>query len=68
VVKVIEVQAAVIRSVARYFGTLGFGAVGVTRGAVVGRKSGNLEYPMHLIRGVEPGLDEVRIREVVGGG
>jgi 23S rRNA (cytidine1920-2'-O)/16S rRNA (cytidine1409-2'-O)-methyltransferase len=68
VVKDREVHAAVIRSVARYFGTLGFGAVGVTRGAVAGRKSGNLEYPVHLLRGVEPGLDEVRIREVVGGG
>jgi 23S rRNA (cytidine1920-2'-O)/16S rRNA (cytidine1409-2'-O)-methyltransferase len=68
VVKDREVHAAVIRSVARYFGTLGFGAVGVKRGAVAGRKSGNLEYPVHLLRGVEPGLDEVRIREVVNGG
>src|SRR5215217_8351654 len=68
VVKDREVHAAVIRSVARYFGTLGFGAIGVTRGAVAGRKSGNLEYPVHLLRGVEPGLDEVRIREVVNGG
>jgi 23S rRNA (cytidine1920-2'-O)/16S rRNA (cytidine1409-2'-O)-methyltransferase len=68
VVKDREVHAAVIRGVARYFGTFGFGAVGVTRGAVAGRKSGNLEYPVHLLRGVEPGLDEVRIREVVGGG
>ncbi|HYZ03660.1 MAG TPA: TlyA family RNA methyltransferase [Rubrobacter sp.] len=63
-----EVHAAVIRSVAGYFGTLGFGAVGATRGAVAGRKSGNLEYPVHLLRGAEPALDEVRIREVVGGG
>src|SRR5688500_1000507 len=68
VVKDREVHTAVIRGVARYFGTLGFGAIGVTRGAVAGRKSGNLEYPVHLLRGVEPGLDEVRIREVVGGG
>src|SRR5918995_816615 len=68
VVKDREVHAAVIRSVARYFGTLCFGATGVTRGAVAGRKSGNFEYPVHLLRGVEPGLDEVRIREVVGGG
>src|SRR3712207_5499750 len=35
-----EVHAAVIRSVTRYFGTLGFGAVGATRGALTGRKSG----------------------------
>jgi 23S rRNA (cytidine1920-2'-O)/16S rRNA (cytidine1409-2'-O)-methyltransferase len=63
-----EVHAAVIRSVARYFGTLGFGAVGATRGAVAGRKSGNLEYPVHLLRGAEPNLDEARISEVVGRG
>jgi 23S rRNA (cytidine1920-2'-O)/16S rRNA (cytidine1409-2'-O)-methyltransferase len=63
-----EVHISVIHSVTRYFSTLGFGAVGVTRGAVSGRKSGNLEYPVHLLRGAEPALDEARIREVVGGG
>src|ERR687890_319213 len=63
-----EVHISVIHSVTRYFSTLGFGAVGVTRGAIAGRKSGNLEYPVHLLRGAEPALDEVRIREVVGGG
>jgi 23S rRNA (cytidine1920-2'-O)/16S rRNA (cytidine1409-2'-O)-methyltransferase len=63
-----EVHAAVIRGVARYFGTLGFGVVGVTRGAVAGRKSGNLEYPVHLLRGAEQDLDEARLSEVVGGG
>src|SRR5919112_5466101 len=44
-----EVHAAVIRSVTRDFGTLGFGAVRATRGAVAGRKSGNLEYPVRLL-------------------
>src|SRR5919107_774234 len=63
-----EVHAAVIPNVARDFGTLGFGAVGATRGAVAGRKSGNLEYPVHLLRGAEQNLDEARISEVVGGG
>jgi 23S rRNA (cytidine1920-2'-O)/16S rRNA (cytidine1409-2'-O)-methyltransferase len=63
-----EVHAAVIRSVARNFGMLGFGAVGVMQGAVAGRKSGNLEYPVHLLRGAEQDLDEARISEVVGGG
>ena len=63
-----EVHAAVIRGVARYFGTLGFGAVGAMRGAVAGRKSGNLEYPMHLLRGAETTLDEAGITEVVCGG
>ena len=61
-----EVHAAVILAVAEYFGSLGFGAVGATRGAVAGRKSGNVEYPVHLLRGEESTLDEERIREVVG--
>jgi 23S rRNA (cytidine1920-2'-O)/16S rRNA (cytidine1409-2'-O)-methyltransferase len=63
-----EVHISVIRSVTRYFSSLGFGAVGATRGAVAGRKSGNLEYPVHLLRGAVTTLDEARIREVVGGG
>jgi 23S rRNA (cytidine1920-2'-O)/16S rRNA (cytidine1409-2'-O)-methyltransferase len=63
-----EVHAAVIVGVAEYFGSLGFGAVGAMRGALPGRKSGNVEYPIHLLRGAEPGLDEARIRGVVGGG
>ncbi len=61
-----EVHAAVILTVAEYFGSLGFGAIGVTRGAVAGRKSGNVEYPLHLLRGEEPTLHEERISEVVG--
>jgi 23S rRNA (cytidine1920-2'-O)/16S rRNA (cytidine1409-2'-O)-methyltransferase len=63
-----EVHVSVIQSVTRYFSTLGFGAVGATQGAIAGRKSGNLEYPVHLLRGAEPALDEASIREVVGGG
>jgi predicted rRNA methylase YqxC with S4 and FtsJ domains len=63
-----EVQAAVISNVAGYFASLGFGAVGATQGAVAGRKSGNMEYPVHLLKGAETALDETRIREVVGGG
>lgn len=62
------VHAAVIRGVVESFETLGFGAGGLTRGAVAGRKSGNLEYPIHLLKGVPTTLDEARIREVVGGG
>src|SRR5215207_7127303 len=63
-----EVHAAVISNVTRYFSTLGFGAVGATQGAVSGRKAGNLEYPVHLLRGAGTTLDGARIREVVGGG
>jgi 23S rRNA (cytidine1920-2'-O)/16S rRNA (cytidine1409-2'-O)-methyltransferase len=62
------VQAAVILDVARFFGKLGFGAVGVMRGAVAGRKSGNVEYPVHLVRGAGSSLDESRVGEVVAGG
>jgi 23S rRNA (cytidine1920-2'-O)/16S rRNA (cytidine1409-2'-O)-methyltransferase len=67
VVKDKEVHTAVILGVADYFGSLGFGAVGVMRGAVAGRKSGNVEYPIHLARGAEPTLDEACVWEVVGG-
>ena len=63
-----EVHVAVIQGVAAYFGSLGFGAFGVMRGAVAGRKSGNVEYPIHLLRGAGSTLDESRIREVVGVG
>jgi 23S rRNA (cytidine1920-2'-O)/16S rRNA (cytidine1409-2'-O)-methyltransferase len=62
------VHAAVIRHIARFFGALGFGAVGVTRAPVPGRRAGNREYPLHLVRGVPATLDEARIREVVGNG
>ena len=62
-----EVRAAVILGVVEAFVSLGFGATGVMRGAVAGRKSGNVEYPVHLARGVDPTLDKARIREVVGG-
>lgn len=63
-----EVHVAVVLGVADYFGSLGFGAVGVMRGAVAGRKSGNVEYPIHLLKGAGSTLDESRIREVVGVG
>jgi 23S rRNA (cytidine1920-2'-O)/16S rRNA (cytidine1409-2'-O)-methyltransferase len=62
-----EVHAAVILGVVESFGRFGFGAVGVTRGAVAGRKSGNVEYPLHLVRGARSTLDESRIGGVVGG-
>lgn len=61
------VQTAVILGVGGFFGKLGFGAVGVARGAVAGRKSGNVEYPVHLLRGVRQTLDEARSGEVVRG-
>jgi 23S rRNA (cytidine1920-2'-O)/16S rRNA (cytidine1409-2'-O)-methyltransferase len=63
-----EVHAAVINCVAGFFDSLGFGAVGVARAAVAGRKSGNREYPLHIVRGARSSLDEASIGEVVGGG
>jgi 23S rRNA (cytidine1920-2'-O)/16S rRNA (cytidine1409-2'-O)-methyltransferase len=57
----------VILGVAEAFGKLGFGAVGVARGAVAGRKSGNVEYPVHLVRGPRSTLDESRVGKVVAG-
>ena len=62
------VHAAVISGVTEFFETLGFGAVGLTRGAVAGRKSGNVEYPIHLLKGVRTTLDEARIGKLVGDG
>jgi len=63
-----EVHAAVIRRVAQFFDSLDFGAVGVTRASVAGRRAGNREYPLHLVRGEKTALDEGRIGEVVGDG
>lgn len=58
-------RAAAVRSVADAFARLGFGAVGVTRSPIVGRKSGNREYPVHLLRGSEMVLSEEDVLEVV---
>lgn len=63
-----EVHARVIQNVAEEFARFGFGALGVTRAAVAGRKSGNREYPLHLARGEPATLKDERIREVVAGG
>lgn len=63
-----EVHAKVIRKVAEDFLPFGFGAVGVMCAPVAGRRSGNREYPLHLVRGAVPALEETRVREVVGDG
>ena len=62
------VREAVIQRVAEVFGSLGFGAVGVARAPVPGRRAGNREYPLRLVRGAAASVDEARIREVVGDG
>jgi 23S rRNA (cytidine1920-2'-O)/16S rRNA (cytidine1409-2'-O)-methyltransferase len=61
------VRAAVIRNVVEEFEALGFGAVEVTRSPVAGRRAGNVEYPLRLLRGAEAMLDEERIVAVVEG-
>ena len=61
------VQATVVRGVTEAFEALGFGAVDVTPSPLVGRRAGNVEYPLRLLRGVEPTLDEKRILAVVEG-
>ena len=58
-------RAATIRAVAEAFAPSGFGAVGVTRSPVVGRKSGNREYPIHLLRGSATVLSEEEVLAVV---
>ena len=62
-----EVRAGVILETVALFAPLGFGAAGVTRAAVTGRKSGNQEYPLHLLRGAPRTLDEGLVRGVVAG-
>jgi len=61
------VHAVVLREVVGAFETLGFGAVDVARSPVAGRKSGNVEYLLRLMRGVEAALDEEKILATVGG-
>lgn len=61
------VRAGVILDTVSHFAPLGFGAVGVARAAVTGRKSGNQEYPLHLLRGAPTTLDESLVRGVVAG-
>jgi 23S rRNA (cytidine1920-2'-O)/16S rRNA (cytidine1409-2'-O)-methyltransferase len=63
-----EVHAAVMRRVAQFFASLDFGVVGVMRAPLPGRRAGNQEYPLHLVRGVSQALDEARIAGVVGDG
>jgi 23S rRNA (cytidine1920-2'-O)/16S rRNA (cytidine1409-2'-O)-methyltransferase len=62
-----EVRAGVILDVVGSFTDLGFGAVDLAPAAVTGRKSGNQEYPLRMLRGAKATLDEGGVREVVAG-
>jgi 23S rRNA (cytidine1920-2'-O)/16S rRNA (cytidine1409-2'-O)-methyltransferase len=66
IVRDTAVRAAVLRGVVEAFEPLGFGAVAVTRSPVAGRRAGNVEYPLRLVRGAETMLDRGRILAVVG--
>ena len=61
------VHERVILAVAEAFAALGFAAVGVGRSPVAGRRSGNLEYPMHLVRGAGTDLDRETVSRAVRG-
>jgi 23S rRNA (cytidine1920-2'-O)/16S rRNA (cytidine1409-2'-O)-methyltransferase len=60
------VRAAVVRGAAEAFGSIGFGAADVARSPVAGRRAGNVEYVLYLLRGAETTLDNERILTVVG--
>ncbi len=61
------VRRGVILKVVESFAELGFGAVDLAPAAVTGRRSGNQEYPLRLLRDTAATLDEGRVREVVSG-
>lgn len=61
------VHERVILAVAEAFGSLGFAAIGVERSPVAGRRSGNREYPLHLVRGAATGLDREKASRAVRG-
>ncbi|MGB3684025.1 MAG: TlyA family RNA methyltransferase [Rubrobacteraceae bacterium] len=63
-----EVHESVIHAVAGAFRDLGFGMAGVTRSSITGRRSGNQEYPLHLLRGAGHQMaPEDTVRTVVAG-
>lgn len=59
------VRAATVQRVAEAFESLRFGAVSVARSSVAGRRAGNVEYPLRLLRGVPTTLDTEQIFAVV---
>jgi 23S rRNA (cytidine1920-2'-O)/16S rRNA (cytidine1409-2'-O)-methyltransferase len=67
VVREPEARAGTIERVIQGFAPLGFGAVGVSKAAITGRRSGNQEYPLHLRRGAARSVTEERMSQVVTG-
>lgn len=62
-----EARAWAIKRVMDGLARLGFGAVALSKASVTGRRSGNQEYPLRLLRGREISLSEDTIMEVVSG-
>lgn len=60
-----QARAGAIHRVIEALSPLGFGAVGISRSAISGRRSGNREYPLRLLRGAEGSLTAERVREEV---
>ena len=60
------VRVAVLRDVVEAFERMGFGAVEVTRSPVAGRRAGNVEYPLRLLRGAETLIDSGWILALAG--
>lgn len=58
-------REAAVRRVIGDFSPLGFVAAGISRAVIAGRRSGNREYPLRLVRGVESALTAERIEEAV---
>ena len=58
-------RAAAVLSVAEAFDSLGFGTVAVTRSPIAGRKSGNREYPIRLLKGSPTRVSEEEVARVV---
>ena len=63
-----EVHVQVIRRTVEDFASLGFVARDVTLAPIPGRRAGNREYPLHLIRNGCSFVQDGRVREVVDGG
>jgi 23S rRNA (cytidine1920-2'-O)/16S rRNA (cytidine1409-2'-O)-methyltransferase len=62
-----DVHERVLLTVIAALEDMGFGAVGVGRSPVAGRRSGNREYPMHLIRGEASGSTHEMVRRSTHG-
>ena len=61
-------RAAAVHKVIKEFEAQGFGTVSLARSPVAGRRAGNVEYPLWLLRDAETMLEEERILAVTGGG